>query len=260
VRYGVLAPTARCQHLFAHGKVRVVSAAGAATEQGEAIGEHLVLQLGDRNVSGRLTGNPARIVRAGRGDDGEELVGEAPVVLLGHDGTGETLALLPKPGGTTRLTMTQGDARLARENEQRRPIQVTCRGPVRAERDAVRFLGVVHAYAIDEAGERQPGEFDLESSAMTMARNAETGAIESVHAFGAAKLRWRDLDASAEDLWLDLITHLCTVRDEAGNARFGLANRGEWRGFQAEFDYVTHEVARVWGTRLRGGVGSKSGR
>jgi hypothetical protein len=250
-----VAPGARSRYLFAHGRVRVVAAERDVRD--EADGSDLALQFGGDSAAGRLTGAPATIARGGE----QPLRGQAPVVLLrGHAGA-DGLTLLPAAAATPpRVTLVQGDARFARAGAKARPIAVEAAGAIRAERDAVRFSGPVHAFSVADDGSPLPGEFDLRADDLTMDREPDSGAITRVRASGSAALRWGDLTADAEHMWLDLLRNLCTVRDVGGQARFTFADRAEWRGYQAVFDYVTMEVARSWRSRLRGAAGSDGAR
>lgn len=257
VRYGMLAPTLRTRHVFAGGDVRVnTGSAKGADGQNHAEGTRLVLQLGGDGVGGRLDGAPATFARKGSTQD---LSGAASVLRLQRSGGVESMTLVYADDRSPRVTLAQSDARFSRTGGAPQPIEVTCEGTIAAKRGTVTFAGPVHATALDADGDPDPEAFDLRAAGMRMDRDATTGAVTSVHAFGKADLTWRQLDIEAEHLWLDLLQHMCTVRDDGGAARFWFGDRVEWRGSLAEFDYVTMEIARVRPLLIRAS-GNRTGR
>lgn len=121
-----------------------------------------------------------------------------------------------------------------------------CNGEIEVVRDAVRFLGPVHAQSLREDQTPDPLGMDVDAAQLTMRRHKDTGELLAVDAGGGVTVRWRDLYAQSKKVELDLRWKRCIAEDPDGaQVRFGSGQ--SYVAQRIEANYETYTVRSYFG-------------
>lgn len=234
------------QLAVAEGRV-VFHGRGATEGDLDGQGDRL-LAVPDAGLA-RIVGAPARVEQL---QDGRRTSATAADIQIAADGrSAGALTLLPgtTEAGPVRGLTPQLDV-IGDGSGAFRAFRLSCDVPIQADATGIRVEGPFALRGLDVDSGIDPDGIAVDAARLAVAWESATRTIESIRAFGDARLRYRSIRAFGDEMRIDARSHLVEVESQSTRPA-GVVLRGRrLEGDLFRADYEAQEL-RAWG--IRGG-------